>query len=127
MVRRVASLPPAPTSNATLSKRNIAVAAKGKSNPKLKNTGYIETDNSGRGNIFPTAQKTYYKSPTSSAVASQGLGGLQGAGVLAAAVAVVAAVTAVTGNVHVETLSEVAASYTGDSLSAIAGRISSTL
>lgn len=43
-----------------------------------KQTGYVTTDNSGRGNIFPTSSKPFYKSPTSEKVASQGLGGLQG-------------------------------------------------
>lgn len=43
-----------------------------------KTTGYVTTDNSGRGNIFPTTSKPFYKSPTSEKVASQGLGGLQG-------------------------------------------------
>lgn len=47
--------------------------------PTIKQSGYISEDNSGRGNIFPTQGKAYYRSPTSESVASTGLGGFQGA------------------------------------------------
>lgn len=44
---------------------------------KLDSSGYVR-DNSGKGNVFPTAQKAYYRSSTAEAVATQGLGGDQG-------------------------------------------------
>ncbi|KAG2442967.1 hypothetical protein HXX76_003041 [Chlamydomonas incerta] len=95
---------------------------------KLDERGVIQKDNSGRQNIFPTSSKAYYSSPTSSAVASEGLGGQQGLGVLAAAFAIVALATAgVVLKQGDETLAQVNNSYQGDSLTAISSRIAKSL
>lgn len=104
---------------------NVPSINKGK---KLAKTGYTAVDGSGKGNVFPTLPKTFVKSSTSEAAAKSGIGGLQGALVLAAVVAVVAVsfvpvITQQSG----ETLVSVADSYSGDSLSAIAERIEASI
>lgn len=89
----------------------------------------VGKDNSGRGNIFPTSQKAYYRSATAESVASEGLGGAQGGLVLVAAVGLVGLALAgiLKSGGSGETLSTVAGSFQGDSLSAIAARIAATL
>eukprot|EP00198_Chlamydomonas_reinhardtii_P014037 XP_001703374.1 predicted protein [Chlamydomonas reinhardtii] len=95
---------------------------------RLDERGVIAKDNSGRQNIFPTSSKAYYSSPTSSAVASSGLGGQQGLGVLAAAFAIVALATAgVVLKQGDETLAQVNNAYQGDSLTVISSRIAESL
>lgn len=77
-------------------------------------------------NIYPTLQKPVFES---TATASEGLGGAQGAAVVAAVIGVVGLATAtlvVPGSTG-ETLSSLGASFSGDSLSVIAGRIAATL
>ncbi|GLC35943.1 hypothetical protein PLESTB_000521700 [Pleodorina starrii] len=110
--------------------RNCVVHAKKPSSGKgLDERGFIGKDNSGRQNIFPTSSKAYYKSPTASAVASSGLGGVQGAGVVAAALGIIVLATfgVVSKEQSSETLAQVNNAYTGDSLSAIAERLSKGL
>ncbi|KAI7837822.1 hypothetical protein COHA_008310 [Chlorella ohadii] len=94
---------------------------------RLDATGYI-VDNSERGNIFAVEPKQLYtSSPTSDRAARQGLGGVQGLAVLAAAGAIVAAVTLGIAKNPADTLQGLAASGAADSLTAIADRISSSL
>lgn len=66
----------------------VVVQAKG---PQLdRTTGYIDNDNSGKGNIFAIEPKTLYtSSPTSDAAAKQGIGGIVGIIVVAAILGVV--------------------------------------
>merc|ERR1711904_263773 len=48
-----------------------------------KASGFVETDNSGRSNIFSTGEKALYSySPTAEEAAKQGLGGLAGLAIL---------------------------------------------
>merc|ERR1711904_554230 len=48
-----------------------------------KASGFVETDNSGRSNIFSTGEKALYSySPTAEEAAKQGLGGLGGLAIL---------------------------------------------
>ncbi|KAG2455167.1 hypothetical protein HYH02_000983 [Chlamydomonas schloesseri] len=99
-----------------------------RANKKLDERGVIAKDNSGRQNIFPTSSKAYYSSPTSSAVASSGLGGQQGLGVIAAAFAIVALATAgVVLKQGDETLAQVNNAYQGESLTVISSRIAKSL
>jgi hypothetical protein len=94
---------------------------------RLDATGYI-VDNSERGNIFAVEPKQLYtSSPTSDRAARQGLGGIQGLAVLAAAGAIVAAVTLGIAKNPADTLQGLAASSSTDSLSAISARISASL
>ncbi|GIL43364.1 hypothetical protein Vafri_1139 [Volvox africanus] len=106
----------------------IPYAKKPASEGSLDERGFITKDNSGRQNIFPTSSKAYYSSPTATAVASSGLGGVQGAGVIAAALGIVVLATfGVISKESTETLAQVNNTYTGDSLSAIAERLSKGL
>lgn len=94
----------------------------------LDGKGFITKDNSGRENIFPTSSKAFYSSPRTAAVASSGLGGAQGAGVIAAALVIVAIATAgVVGKQPDETLAQVNNAYQGEALSVVAGRIEKSL
>ena len=62
----------------------------GKNEPRMdRDTGYIDADNSGKGNIFAIEPKTLYtSSPTADAASKKGIGGILGvviaAGILAA-------------------------------------------
>ncbi|KXZ56385.1 hypothetical protein GPECTOR_1g341 [Gonium pectorale] len=106
----------------------IQAAKKPPTGERLDERGVISKDNSGRQNIFPTASKAYYSSPTSGAVASSGLGGTQGVGVIAAALAIVALATVgVVSKQSAETLTQVNDGYSGESLTAIATRLAKTL
>eukprot|EP00775_Hariotina_reticulata_P004762 gene4764-5012_t len=93
-----------------------------------RDTGFVQEDNSGRANIFPTKQQAYIKSSTSDAAARQGLGGLQGGLLLVAVVGAVALATVLGAKAPgPETLQTVSNAFEGDSLSQIAARIQSTI
>ena len=97
---------------------------------RLSSGGYIAEDNSGRGNIFAVEPRQLYtSSPTSDRAARQGLGGIQGLGVLAAALGVVALATlALANNSGESSLQAMAAGGEAlDGLGAIAGRVAATL
>lgn len=104
----------------------VCLAAKKAETKEVDGRGYITSDNSGKSNIFPTASKAYYSSPTSDAVAGSGLGGTQGVGVLAAALVVVAIATAGVVGQQGDALSSVDGLYSGDSLTAIASRLTAS-
>ena len=92
----------------------------------IQGDGVVNRDNSGKMNIYPTIQRPVFESPQA---ASQGLGGLQGAAVVAAVIGVVGLATAtlvVPGSTG-ETLSSLGASYSGDSLTAIASRLAASV
>jgi hypothetical protein len=77
-------------------------------------------------NIYPTVQRPVFESAET---ATQGLGGVQGAAVVAAVIGVVGLATAtlvVPGSTG-DTLASLGAAYSGDSLSVIAGRIAASL
>ncbi|KAL6762898.1 hypothetical protein V8C86DRAFT_2508808 [Haematococcus lacustris] len=107
-----------------VTRRSVKTHAK-----KLKDTGFVTEDNSGRGNIFPTASKAFYTSPTSAKAAQQGLGGAQGTVLVVAALVVVGVATAgVLSTGSGETLSQVQdAAKVTDSLSTIADRLAASL
>jgi hypothetical protein len=93
-----------------------------------RDTGFVAEDNSGRSNIFPRKQQAYIKSSTSDAAAQQGLGGALGGIVVAVVIAAVVAVTVLeTKAPGPETLQSVSDAVSGDSLTAIAGRIQASL
>jgi hypothetical protein len=95
---------------------------------KLDKTGWMDQDASGSGNVFPTLPKTFLRSATSEQAASTGIGGLQGALILAAVIGVVALSTVpVVRQETGETLTVVADSYSGDSLSTISQRIGASI
>ncbi|KIY96740.1 hypothetical protein MNEG_11220 [Monoraphidium neglectum] len=107
-------------------RRVAARAGKGDAKTSLTPQGYVDTDNSGRGNIFPTKQGAYMKktSPV------EGLGGGGGVGLLGgilAAVAVLAAVAIGRPGGGPESLSQVADRFEGDGLAVIAQRIQKSL
>ena len=56
----------------------MAVLTRAKEQPTIDPVGYINNDNSGKGNMFPTIAKPFVSSPNTSELASSGLGGLQG-------------------------------------------------
>ncbi|GAX75408.1 hypothetical protein CEUSTIGMA_g2852.t1 [Chlamydomonas eustigma] len=91
-------------------------------------SGYVQNDNSGKGNIFPNTARPFISSPTSSAVASSGLGGIQGGAVLAAAIGVVGLATVSVLNKEAgESMEMVISSYNGETLAGIAARIAASL
>lgn len=91
-------------------------------------TGFVAEDNSGRANIFPTKQQAYLSSSRSDAAARQGLGGAQG-GILVGFVIGAVALVTVLGlkSPGPETLQSVGSTYEGETLTAIASRIQSSL
>ncbi|KAG2499160.1 hypothetical protein HYH03_002741 [Edaphochlamys debaryana] len=120
----------APARVAQRGRRTVAVLAKKTEevDRSLDSRGVITSDNSGKMNIFPTSSKAYYSSVRGTAIATSGLGGIQGAGVVAAALGVVAlALAGVVTQQDTETLAQVNNRYQGESLSVIADRISGSL
>ncbi|WIA12833.1 hypothetical protein OEZ85_006461 [Tetradesmus obliquus] len=91
-------------------------------------TGFVSEDNSGRANIFPTKPQAYLSSSRSDEAARQGLGGAQG-GILVGFVIGVVGLITVFGlkSGGPETLQSVGSTYEGETLTAIASRIQSSL
>ncbi|KAI8476541.1 MAG: hypothetical protein J3K34DRAFT_516429 [Monoraphidium minutum] len=122
---------PAAPPRAAASGRRAAVARADK--PKMGQSGYVEADNSGRGNIFPAkqqarARRAPYMKKTGVGGAVEGVGGIGGLGVIGGVVAVVAAAAVlVLKSGGPESLTQVAAGFEGDSLSVIAQRIERSL
>ena len=87
--------------------------------PKVdKTTGFIESDNTGMGNIFAIEPRQLYtESPTSDKFARQGLGGIGGAAVTLAVVGAVAFAT--TGLAGFEETNNEFANYNGPSVTSL--------
>lgn len=87
--------------------------------PKVdRTTGFIESDNTGMGNIFAVEPKQLYtESPTSDKYAKQGLGGIGGAVVALAVVGAVAFAT--TGLAGFEETNNEFANYNGPSVTSL--------
>ena len=87
--------------------------------PKVdKTTGFIESDNTGMGNIFAIEPRQLYtESPTSDKFARQGLGGIGGAAVALAVVGAVAFAT--TGLAGFEETNNEFANYNGPSVTSL--------
>lgn len=95
-----------------------------------RDTGFVSEDNSGRANIFPRKQQAYISSSRADAAAQQGLGGAQGGILLAVVIAAVVAATVLEFKAPgPETLQsvQVGDTFSGESLSAIAQRIQSSI
>jgi hypothetical protein len=93
-----------------------------------RDTGFVAEDNSGRANIFPRKQQAYISSSKADAAAQQGLGGVQGGILVGFVIAAVVAATVLGAKAPgPETLQTISETFQGDSLTAIAGRIQSSI